>query len=94
MKSPKERNCYCPKCNKHTVHKVSIYKKGKERKNTAAGWRRYNRKSEGYGSQPKPVFHKNVKINKKVLPMYKCSECGKYVVGRAQRLKKFEIMTK
>lgn len=94
MKVPKERTCYCPKCNKHTVHKVNIYKKGKERKNTAAGWRRYNRKHTGYGSQPKPVFHKNVKINKKVQPNFKCVECGQTVCGIAQRLKKFEIMNK
>jgi large subunit ribosomal protein L44e len=94
MKVPKTRKCYCPKCNKHTEHKVSIYKKGKERAKTTEGWRRYNRKKRGYGSQPKPIFKRNAKINKKTLPMYKCAECGRMVVGRAIRIKKFEIMTK
>jgi large subunit ribosomal protein L44e len=94
MKVPKERNMYCPKCNKHTAHKVSIYKKGKERLKMAAGWRRYNRKKRGYGSQPKPIFRKNAKINKKTLPMFKCSVCGRILQGRSIRIKKYEIMTK
>jgi large subunit ribosomal protein L44e len=94
MKSPKERNCYCPKCNKHTIHKVSIYKKGKERQKTSAGWRRIIRKRSGYGSKPKPTLNKLAKINKKVQPNFKCVECGNTVIGIAQRLKKFEIMNK
>ena len=32
MKISKELNAYCPKCNTHTVHKVSQTKKGQERK--------------------------------------------------------------
>ena len=31
MKFVKEMKTYCPKCNKHTVHTVSIYKAGKQR---------------------------------------------------------------
>ncbi len=31
---PKEINRFCPKCNKHTIQKVSMYKAGKRR-----GWR-------------------------------------------------------
>jgi large subunit ribosomal protein L44e len=94
MKMPKEKRIYCPKCNTHTEHKVSIYKKGKERKNMAHGWRRYNRKKAGYGSQPKPIFRKNAKVNKKTRPMYKCKKCSRVVQGKAVRLKKFEIVAK
>ena len=32
---PKEINRFCPKCNKHTIQKISIYKAGK-RRGTAA----------------------------------------------------------
>jgi large subunit ribosomal protein L44e len=93
MKVPKEINRYCPKCNKHTIHKVSIYKRGKE-DYMHAGWRRYYRKKRGYGSQPKPIFHKNAKINKKTQPMLKCNDCGRIIQGKSIRIKKYEIMAK
>jgi large subunit ribosomal protein L44e len=93
MKVPKERKMYCPKCNKHTAHKISLYKKGKDRK-MAQGTRRYNRKKEGYGSQPKPILRKNAKINKKAQPIFKCIECGRMLYGQAIRIKKYEIVQK
>ena len=93
MKMPKNKRVYCPKCQKHTPHKVSIYKKGKDRI-MAHGKRRYNRKKAGYGSQPKPIQHNQAKVNKKTTPLYKCAECGHVQVGKAQRLKKFEILNK
>ncbi len=91
MRVPKERTTYCRKCKKHTKHTVSVYKKQKERKKTAAGWRRYHRKKAGYGSQPKEIFHKNAKVNKKTLPILKCQECGMIEHGTAVRLRKFEL---
>jgi large subunit ribosomal protein L44e len=93
MKVPKVKRIHCPKCNKHTEHKVSIYKKGKDNF-SKKGWRRYYRKKRGYGSQPKPVQHNQCKVNKRSLPLYKCAECGRVLHGIAMRLKKFEIMTK
>jgi large subunit ribosomal protein L44e len=93
MKMPKTKNIYCPKCKTHTPHRVSIYKKGKDRK-MAQSKRRYDRKKAGYGGQPKPIQHNQAKANKKTRPMYKCSKCGQTVVGKAQRLKKFEIIAK
>ena len=30
MNIPKQRRTYCRKCNKHTIHKVTQYKKGKD----------------------------------------------------------------
>jgi len=55
MRYPKEKRVYCPKCRTYTVHSVSLYKKGKDRK-MAAGARRYHRKKKGYGSQPKHLY--------------------------------------
>ncbi|GAB4309263.1 MAG: 50S ribosomal protein L44e [Promethearchaeota archaeon] len=91
MRVPKERKAYCRRCGKHTVHAVTIYKKGNERKKRAEGWRRYNRKKKGYGSQPKEIFRKNSKVNKKTLPMLKCRECNHVQHGTASRLRKFEL---
>ena len=56
---PKQRRTYCRKCNAHRVHKVSQYKKSKERK-ASQGRRRYDRKQQGFGGQTKPIFRKKV----------------------------------
>ena len=58
---PKTKRTYCPsdKCKKHTLHKISQYKKGKDNQ-MAQGTRRYHRKQQGFGGQPKPIFHKKV----------------------------------
>lgn len=91
MKFPRSVNRYCPTCRKHTQHKVSVYKKGKERM-LNHGRRRVERKKRGYGSFPKEIFHKNAKINKKSLTMFECSDCGKTHYGQAYRVKKFELV--
>ncbi|MHA1728851.1 MAG: 50S ribosomal protein L44e [Promethearchaeota archaeon] len=93
MKMPRIVKSICPRCKKHQDFKVSIYKKGKER-TLAKGKRRYDRKKSGYGSQPKPIFHKNAKINKKTVPMLTCSVCGFTKEGRPHRVKTFELVTK
>lgn len=61
MNVPKTKKTYCKskECRKHTVHKVTQYKKGKDSL-AAQGKRRYDRKQSGYGGQTKPVFHKKV----------------------------------
>uniref|UniRef100_A0A804UEH5 60S ribosomal protein L44 n=1 Tax=Zea mays TaxID=4577 RepID=A0A804UEH5_MAIZE len=58
---PKTKKTYCKnkECKKHTLHKVTQYKKGKDSL-SAQGKRRYDRKQSGYGGQTKPVFHKKV----------------------------------
>lgn len=60
---PKTKKTYCKnkECKKHTLHKVTQYKKGKDSL-AAQGKRRYDRKQSGYGGQTKPVFHKKVKF--------------------------------
>ncbi|MHA1681111.1 MAG: 50S ribosomal protein L44e [Promethearchaeota archaeon] len=91
MKHPREINRYCPKCGRHSAHTVSIYKKSKER-SLAQGRRRFNRKLKGYRGYPRPVFHKNAKVNKKFLPILTCKECGRKQTKPALRLKKFELV--
>ncbi len=91
MKYPKTQRRYCKHCKKHTEHKVTIYKKGKERK-TAEGKRRYERKKKGYGSQPKEVQHNFAKINKKSTPIFQCTECSKKSIGKSYRVKRFELI--
>lgn len=61
MNVPKTKKTYCKskECRKHTLHKVTQYKKGKDSL-AAQGKRRYDRKQSGYGGQTKPVFHKKV----------------------------------
>lgn len=61
MNVPKTKKTYCKNkaCRKHTLHKVTQYKKGKDSL-SVQGKRRYDRKQSGYGGQTKPVFHKKV----------------------------------
>lgn len=61
---PKTKKTYCKnkECRKHTLHKVTQYKKGKDSL-SAQGKRRYDRKQSGYGGQTKPVFHKKVLLH-------------------------------
>ncbi|MGV9141759.1 MAG: 50S ribosomal protein L44e [Promethearchaeota archaeon] len=91
MKYPRYRRTYCPNCRKHTKHTVSLYKKGRERKKLAQGWRRFERKRKGYGSFPKERFHKNAKVNKKSQIVLECPDCGKKHYGKAYRVKKLEL---
>lgn len=67
MNVPKTKKSFCnsKECSKHTLHKVTQYKKGKDSL-YAQGKRRYDRKQSGFGGQTKPVFHK------KVSSLYNC----------------------
>ena len=56
--------------------------------------RRVDRKKAGYGSSPKEIQHKKVKVNKKTRPMFECKDCGHVTIGVAHRLKKFELIRK
>ncbi|KAG6386052.1 hypothetical protein SASPL_154938 [Salvia splendens] len=70
------RKTYCKskECKKHTLHKVTQYKKGKDSL-AAQGKRRYDRKQSGYGGQTKPVFHKKAKTTKKIVLRLQCQGC-------------------
>ena len=90
MKYPKSTRRYCPNCRSHHIHSVSLYKKGKER-TLNQGRRRLERHKKGYGSFPKPIFHKNAKVNKRTVPLLECSKCGKKHYAKSYRVKKFEL---
>ncbi len=90
MKVPKETNAYCPKCKKHSVHSISLYKKGKER-SLAAGVRRHEREKHGYGGQKWPELKRTAKTTKKQVLRLKCRSCGFIVSRLGIRLRKVEI---
>jgi len=92
MKVPREIRTYCPRCRKHTVHTVSLYKPGK-RRSLAEGQRRYLAKLKGYGSKRKPEQKKTAKITKKQVLRLKCRECGYIRHRKGIRLRKIEIVS-
>lgn len=91
LKIVKEIRTYCPRCKTHTIHTVSLYKKGKDSP-LKAGNRRYERKKKGYGGQPKPIQRKTAKTTKKQTLRLKCKECGYTILRKGLRLKKLEIV--
>jgi large subunit ribosomal protein L44e len=91
MKIPKEITTNCVHCKKHTIHTVSIYKKGKER---ASSWgaRRQARRKRGYGGQKFPELVRTAKTTKKQTLRLKCKDCGKEAMRKGIRLRKAEIV--
>jgi len=89
---PKQRRTFCKgkKCRKHTLHKVTQYKKGKDSL-FAQGKRRYDRKQSGYGGQTKPIFHKKAKTTKKIVLKMECTECKFRKQLPIKRCKHFEL---
>eukprot|EP00793_Prasinoderma_coloniale_P003406 PRCOL_00006642-RA len=89
---PKSKKAYCKdaKCKKHTMHKVTQYKKGKDSL-MAQGKRRYDRKQSGFGGQTKPVFHKKAKTTKKIVLKLQCTQCKRIAQKAIKRCKHFEI---
>ncbi|WWD21743.1 60S ribosomal protein L44 [Kwoniella shandongensis] len=83
-------NCKGKACKKHTPHKVTQYKKGKDSL-AAQGKRRYDRKQSGYGGQTKPVFHKKAKTTKKVVLRLECTSCKTKHQLSLKRCKHFEL---
>ena len=54
MHVPKQMKTHCKKCNKHTGHKVSQYKKGKDSL-IRQGKRRYDAKQSGFGGRDNSI---------------------------------------
>jgi len=90
VKVPEEIRTYCPKCNSHTVHKVSIYKAGKAR-TLSWGLRQLERKRSGYGGEPRGRLRRKAKLTKKVVLVLTCKDCGRKVMRNLGRLSKVEI---
>lgn len=88
---PKSKKAFCRfLCKKHTPHKVSQYKKGKE-STKAQGRRRYDSKQKGFGGQKKPIFRKKAKTTKKVVLRLECSTCKKKSLYPIKRCKSFVL---
>src|SRR4051812_48418569 len=88
---PKSKRTYCRwNCKKHTPHKVTQYKKGKESR-VAQGRRRYDAKQTGFGGQKKPIFRKKAKTTKKVVLRLECSVCKKKSLYKIKRCKTFVL---
>ena len=93
MNLPKAKNTFCPKCNKHTIQKLSIFKAGK-RRGMAAGERRHAQRKKGYGCQKFPKLAKPAKTTKKVTQIFTCPECKKKIMKKGIRIRKFELVAK
>nr|AIF21098.1 ribosomal protein L44E (RP-L44e, RPL44) [uncultured marine thaumarchaeote KM3_98_B07] len=65
MNIPKEINRFCPKCKKHVVQKISIYKAGK-RRGTAAGERRHALRKKGMEDKNSPSLQSLQKQQRKL----------------------------
>lgn len=94
---PKTKRTYCWKAKKHTVHKVSQYKKGKDSL-VAQGKRRYDMKQKGFGGQTKPIFRKKAKNTKKIVLKLECTQtkaksyqvikrCRTFILGKKEKTK-------
>ena len=59
-----------------------------------AGARRQKKRKRGYGSFPKEIFHKNAKLNKRIVPMLECTKCGKFQYAKSYRVKRLELQEK
>jgi large subunit ribosomal protein L44e len=81
---------YCPKCNTHTEHAVSLYKAGK-RKAAKRGERHQARRKKGYGGQKFPLQQNQAKVSRKQTLMLKCGECNYTLQRKGIRLKKAEV---
>ena len=91
MNVPKETKTYCPKCKKHQVFAVSIYKAGKRRA-LAKGERRHKRDKKGYGGQKFPLQKRFSKTTKKQTLKLRCKICGYIIHKDGVRLKKLVIV--
>jgi len=86
----KEIRTYCPRCNTHTVHRVKLYKKGKD-SSLRWGQIRYQEDRKGYGGQKYPRLRRTAKLTKKMTLKLECKECGYTSHREGIRLKKLVI---
>lgn len=90
MRMPKQNRTYCSKCKSHTIHTISLVKRGKER-TSALGARRHAEDRKGYGGQKFPELKRKAKTTKKQTLKLKCKECGYQLIKPGIRLRKLEI---
>jgi len=93
VKIPATINTYCPKCNKHTPHKVKELKKG-PRRTLSFGQQKFLRATKGYTSKKAGQVRK-VKQSQKQTLMLECTVCKKrHPKGMPHAKKKIEIKKK
>ncbi|CAN6440330.1 unnamed protein product [Victoria cruziana] len=63
------KHCKNKQCRKHTLHKVTRYKKGKDSL------------ASGYGGQTKPVFHKKIVLRLQCQSCKHVSRCKHFDIG-------------
>ena len=90
MIAPKSIRTYCPKCDTHTEHTVSVYKAGKRRA-LAKGERHHEREKSGYGGQKYPLQKKFAKTTKKQTLKLRCKVCNHTIQKKGIRLKKLSF---
>ncbi len=73
MKIPREMKAYCPKCNKHTQHKVTLYSK-KQESGLNIGKRRRARKLKGITGKVKGQATVK-KVAKRQKALLECNTC-------------------
>lgn len=94
MKIPATIKAYCPKCKKHTLHKVKELKKSKGRRTMSFGQQKFLRATKGYVGK-KAGVPKKVKQSQKQTLMLECSQCKKkHPKGMPHSKKKIEIKKK
>ena len=91
MRIVKQSRKYCPKCNKHTIQTISIYKAGKAR-GMAKGTRHHAKDKKGYGGQKFPELKRKAKTTKKMVLKLKCKICSFGTMKPGIRLRKLEII--
>lgn len=91
MKIPSQMRTFCPKCRTHTIHEVTLYKKGKARA-LAKGARHHERELKGYGGQKFPEQRSKSKTTEKGSLRLKCTVCGRIHQRKGVRLRKLEIV--
>ncbi|MCD6264301.1 50S ribosomal protein L44e, partial [Candidatus Bathyarchaeota archaeon] len=72
-------------------HKVTLYKKGKDRA-LARGARHHERELHGYGGQKYPIQRNKAKTTKKHALKLQCKVCGYTYQKKGIRLKKLEVV--
>ena len=87
---PKEIRKYCPRCKKHEIHTVTLYKAGKPRA-LAKGTRDHEREKKDYGGQKYPLQREFAKTTKKQTLKLKCKVCGYTRHKDGMRLRKLTI---
>lgn len=87
---PETVDAYCPKCKKHTAHKVERVKKRKASE-LKQGQRRFRKVTSGYRGFPRAKPEGREKPTRRIALRYKCTICKKSTQPEGRRSKKFEI---